>query len=245
MRLLLIASFVMNCLPLFSQVVNAEFDKVAKKFEKGTYESALESAEALMENDKHRKNPEPYLWASMCYYQIYLSDDDKMKERVKSPLKNALKYAGKAVSKDKNGNLTDANRTYFETMKNAGVQEAVRQGSEGDFRKAAYTYKQIMDFAPEDPFIQFAKGVNDIKMSSAFEAEKALSEAMPDLVEKYRDLDYEPDPISSTLLKPNMLFYIDYLAENAYLDSARKVTMSARVFFPLDEDIKQRLQQLD
>ena len=88
-----------------AQVKSPEFDKVAKRFEQGKFESALESAEALIDNDKHRKKPEPYLWASMCYFEISKSDDEKLKDRWKNPLRNALKYAGKAVTKDKNGKM--------------------------------------------------------------------------------------------------------------------------------------------
>lgn len=245
MRYSLLAVLLSLGCPLFAQVANAEFDNVAKKFEKGAYESALESAEALMENDKHRKKPEPYLWASMCYYQIHLSDDEKMKERVKSPLRNALKYAGKAISKDKNGNLIDSNKAYFDKMKEEGVKEAVQYDAEGDYRKASSTLKQVMSVAPNDPFVQFGKGIMDIKLSSLTEAERELKVALPALEKNFRNLDYEPDPISGVLLKPGVLYYIDHLVESSYQDSAKKVAMSARVFFPLDEEVKQRYQRLE
>jgi len=245
MRFLLLAFLFLAPIQLTAQVANAEFSNIAKKFEKGSYEAGLETAESVIDNDKHRKKPEPYLWASMCYYQIHLSDDEAVKSRVKSPLRNALKYAGKAASKDKNGNFVEANQEYFNTMKQAGVEEAIAQDADGDYRKAAYTYKQIMNFASDDAFIQFAKAVNDIKMNSYFEAERELREAFPALEESYRDMDFEPDPISLPLLKPRVVYYINHLVENAYQDSAKKVTMAARVFFPLDEEIKQKLESLE
>ncbi len=245
MRYVTLLLFLIFQLDALAQVANAEFNNVAKKFEKGSYESALESAESLIDNDKHRKKPEPYLWASMCYYQIHLSDDEKVKGRIKSPLRNALKYAGKAASKDKNGNITEANQEYFATMKEEGVKAAQAYEADGDFRKAAYTYKQILKFAPDDPFIKFAKGVNDIRMNSYMEAERALVEVFPILEKNYRDLDYQPDALSSPLLKPAVIFYIDHLTENSYTDSAKKTVLAARVFFPLDEEIKQRYQSLE
>lgn len=244
-KLILFSLSLLLSAAVWAQVANAEFNAVAGKYEKGKWESALESAESLMDNDKHRKKPEPYLWASMSYYQIHLEDDEKVIDRVKSPLRNALKYAGKAVSKDKDGTFFEANSEYFETMKEAGVAEAQRQDSEGDFRQASYTLKQILKFAPDDPYIQFAKGIIDIKLNSYFEAEKEIGEAFPILKEKYSDLDYQPDPISSTLLRPGVLYYIDHLMENAYSDSAKNVAMIGRVFFPLDEEIKQRLAGLE
>ncbi|MBI1289357.1 MAG: hypothetical protein GC178_17455 [Flavobacteriales bacterium] len=231
--------------PLFAQVSNAEFDNIAKKFEKGSYESALETAESLMDNDKHRKKPEPYLWASMCFYELSKSDDPKIQERFKSAMRDALKYAGKAVSKDKNGDIVSDNQEYFDLMKKEGIAVAQAYEKEEDYRKASYTYKQIQDFAPQDPYVQFAKGVTDIRLSSMYEAEKEIGASFPVLEEKYRDLNYKPDPISSPLLKDAVIYYIDHLTQNNYLDSARTVLLTARVFFPLDEDIKKKLQDLE
>lgn len=244
-RFLFLVIFSLSCLFATAQVNNPEFEKVAKKFAQGKYESALESAEALIDNDKHRKKPEPYLWASMCYYEISKSDDEKLKQRWKNPLRNALKYAGKAVTKDKNGNLVENNSDYFVTMKKEGVANAASWEAEGNYRKASYTYKQILKFAPDDAYVKFAKGVTDIRLNAYADAERTLKDALPRIQEKYRDLDYEPDPISSPLLKPNVVFYIDHLTENSYTDSALNIARSARVFFPLDEEIKSRLETLE
>ncbi|MGB0917105.1 MAG: tetratricopeptide repeat protein, partial [Flavobacteriales bacterium] len=237
--------FALFCTLAFSQVANPEFDKVAKKFEKGSYESALESAESLIDNDKHRKKPEPYLWASMCHYAIHNSDDEKLKSRFKSSLKDALKYAGKAVQKDKNGSIVEDNAEYYTTMKTEGVAYAQEYETDGNYRKALYTYKQILKFDPNDPNILFVKGVTDLKQNAAFEAQKAISRSFPILEKNYRNLDYNPDPISSPLLKPALVYYIDKLIEDAYTDSARNVVLSARVIFPLDEDIKSKLAGLE
>jgi tetratricopeptide (TPR) repeat protein len=245
LRLLLVSTLCLIKFLAISQVKNPEFNNVAKKFEQAKYESVLEMAEALMDNDNHRKKPEPYLWASMCYYEISKSDDEKLLDRWKNPMRNALKYAGKAVAKDKNGNIVENNAEYFALMKEAGISEALEWEKEENYRKSSYAYKQILKFAPEDAIVQFAKGVTDIRLNAFFDAEREIREAFPLIEESFRNLDYEPDPISSPLLKPNVLYYIDHLVENSYADSARKVTMAARVFFPLDEEIKSRLESLD
>ena len=240
----LTALFALFCSLGFSQVANPEFDKVAKKYEKGSYESALESAESLIDNDKHRKKPEPYLWASMCHYAIHTSDDEKLQSRFKSALRDALKYAGKAVQKDKNGNIVENNSEYFLTMKTEGVAYAQDYEKEENYRKALYTYKQILKFDSEDPNILFVKGVTDLRQNADFEAEKAISASFPVLEKNYRNLEYKPDPISEPLLKGALVYYIDKLIADAYVDSARNVILSARVIFPLDEDIKSKLAGL-
>jgi len=244
MRLSFLLFLIFFATAVFGQVNNPEFNNVAKKYEKEAWVSALESAESLIDNDKHRKKPEPYLWASMCFYELSKSDDPKIQEQYKSALRDALKFAGKAVSKDKNGDMVQDNQEYFDLMRKEGIAYAQAHEKEDDYRKASYTYKQIQDFAPNDPYIQFVKGVTDIRLSSMYDAEREIKASFPILEASYRNLDYVPDPISSPLLKPAVTYYADHLIGSNYVDSARVVLLSARVFFPLDEEIKQKLQNL-
>lgn len=244
MRLLLLGLCLMFSTTILGQVNNPEFDKIAKRYEKGSFQSALESAEALIDNDKHGKKPEPYLWASMCFYEIHHSGDEKLLERFKSALRDALKYAGKAVSKDKDGSIVADNQQYFDTMKKEGIAFAQAYEQEGDLRKASYTYKQLQTIDPTDSFIQFAKGVMDIRMGSLYEAEREIKASFPILKENYRNLEYQPNPISSPLLRSAVLDYAEHLMVSNYTDSAKTVLLSARVFFPLDDEIKLKLQDL-
>lgn len=244
MRFSPLAFLLLFSTSIFAQVANPEFEKIAKKYSSRKWESALESAESLMDNDKHRKKPEPYLWASMCFYELSKSEDEKIQSRFKSAMRDALKYAGKAVSKDKKGDILENNSEYFETMKEEGIAHAQAYEAEQDYRKAQYTYKQILKFAPNDSYIQFAKGVTDIRMSSMYEAEREIKASFPILEENYRNLDYQPDPVSSPLLKPAVIYYANHLINSNYADSAKTVLLSARVFFPLDEEIKEKLNGL-
>lgn len=244
MRWLLLGLLCIYTPIVCAQVKQPMFEKVAKKFEKGNFEAALESAEALIDKDKYRKIPEPYLWASMCFYRIHLSEDEKLKLRFKSALRDALKYAGKAVSKDKDGSFVATHSSYFDTLRKTGIVYAQQFETTGDYRKAQYTYKQIQKLAPTDPYVQFAKGVADIRMNSMYAAEKEIQESFPELETRYRNLAYKPNHISAPLLKPSVLYYAEHLMNSNYPDSARAVLLSARVFFPLDQEIKLMLQGL-
>ena len=81
-------------------------------------------------------------------------------------------------------------------------------------------------------------------MNNTYEAEKDLAVSMKDLNLKYRDLDYRPDPNSTPLVKDGMIYYLDNLINGEMLDSARNVVFSARLFFPLDEEINFRYEEL-
>jgi len=244
MKLILLLTGLLFSFSGFAQVNNPEFTNLAKKYSSGKYESVLESAESLIDNDKHKKKPEPYLWASMSLLQLSRSDNPKLQERYKYGLKNALKHAGRAARKDKNGNVISNNQAYFDELKVAGVELAKGYQKDDNSRKASYTYKQILGFASRDQNIRFAKAVTDIRLSNHSEAERGLQESLPKLTESYKNLDYKPDPTSSPLLREAVVFYIDYLRENSLQDSARNVAFSARLFFPLDKEINQRFNEL-
>lgn len=239
---LLLLLFLVNSAA--AQVVNPEFDKLAKKFDAGKFESTLESAESLIDNDKHRKKPEPYLWASMCFYELSKSEDPKIMARYKSALRSSLKHAGKAATKDKNGNFVTNNQAYYDELKNAGIAFAENQKADDNYRKAAYTYKQILKFANDDQNVRFLKAIVDIRMNNYAEAERELEVCFPLLTESYKDLDYKPDPVSTPPMKVAIGYYIDHLVENSYLDSARNVVFAARLFFPLDKEINKRFEEL-
>jgi len=244
MRVFLFTTLLLISGKLLGQVANPEFTAVAKKYEAGKYESALETVEALIDNDNHKKKPEPYLWASMCLYELSKSDNLKIQELYKNALKDALKYAGKAFDKDKNGNIVANNQEYFKTMRKEGLAYAQQFMKENNVRKAQYTYKQLVEFLPDDAHILFIKGVSDLRLSNANDAERDIKASFPVLEQTYRNLDYQPDPQVTPILKEELTFYLDHLIQSNYLDSARTVGMAARIIFPLDDTIKTKLAEL-
>lgn len=229
---------------LVAQVANPKHTSIAEKFDAGKIESALGKAEKLMDNDKTKKDPEAYLWASMCYLELSHSEDPKIQDYYKNAFKNAQKYASKAVSKDKEGNFIRENWDYIKRLKEESFDLAKEQLAEGDYRKANYTFKQLNRIDPQDDNVLFLKGVMALRLNNQVEAERTISESMVNLNTKYRDLDYQPDPKSSSLVQKEIIYYLDQLINTEQLDSARKVVFSARLFFPLDDDVNKRYEDL-
>lgn len=227
-----------------AQVTNPEFTKLSDKYADEKYETVLAKAEDLIENDKHKKKSEPYLWASMCYYQLSLSDDQKIQDYYKNALKDAQRYAAKAALKNEPEGFMRENWDFIKTLKDASLAQAAGFIEEGDTRKANYVFKTLAKIDPEDSNVLFMKGVTYLQMNNSYEAEKDLAESMKSLNAKYRDLDYRPDPTSTPLVKDGMIFYLDNLINGEMLDSARNVVFSARLFFPLDEEVNFRYEEL-
>lgn len=244
MRLVVFIVVMIISLHADAQVVNCTLKKLESKYADRNYEWVLKKAEALMEDNNLKKSPEPYMWAAMCHLALYRSEDAKVKDLNKGGLREALKYAAKSATKDKNGEFINAQRDFLNELKGEGVAVALEYMATQDVRKANHVYKQILLFNPTDDNIQFVKGVTDIKMNNLAEAEKSISESLPRIESNYRDLSFTPDPISSPLLREAVIYYIDHLAMNNRTDSARHAAFVGRIIFPLDETIKQKAESL-
>lgn len=237
---------MLTCLFLTTnaQVANPEHDNLVDRFEAGKIESVLMKAEKLMDNDKYKKTPEPYLWASICYLELHRSEDSKIQAYYKNALKNAQKYAAKAVSKDKEGNFIRENWEFIEDLKKESLVLANEQLANEDYRKANYTFKQLVKIDPNDDNALFLKGMMELRLNNGNEASRSISKAMTGLNQKYRDLDYQPDKQSAPMVQDQIIYYLDQLINTEQLDSARKVVFSARLFFPLDEAVNKRYEDL-
>jgi len=229
---------VLFTLPVWAQVVNGTEDKLAERFGKSDYEWVLKKAEGLMSNDKTRKDPEGYMWASMCHLQLSRSEDEKIRNNYRNGLREALKLAAKSASKDKEGSFIADQSEYLTELKKEGVAMAQAHLAEEDHRKANYLFKQMMMFAPEDQNIVLAKGVTDLQMNNTMEGERLCAEALPRIEAKYRDLSHRPDPTSAPLLRASIIYYINHLGRSDLRDDARNASFVARIIFPLDEEVK-------
>ena len=197
-----------------------------------------------MDNDKTKKDPEAYLWASMCYLELSKSEDPKIQDYYKSAFKNAQKYAAKAVTKDKEGDFIRENWEYIDQLKAECLKQAEQDLTNEKYRKANYTFKQWTKIDENDDNIRFLKGATDLRLNNQIEASRQLAVSMTGLNAKYRDLDYRPDPRSTSMVQSEMIFYLDQLINTEQLDSARKVVFSARLFFPLDKEVSRRYEDL-
>ncbi len=244
MRVLLSIALVLASAVSWAQTSDPFYEKLLAKHRQGDHVAVLKKAEGLMEDDKAKKDPDPYLIAAMCHLALYRADDAKLKESHKGGLREALKYTAKAASKDKEGTLLAQHSEFLNDLRKEGIALASVHVAEADYRKANGIYKQILAFAPQDDNVRMAKAVTDIRMNYAAEGEKLFAEALPRLDSAYRDLAYVPDPISASLLRDAFLYCIDHLKMSGQLEAAQNAAFVARIIYPLDEDIKFKAESL-
>lgn len=229
---------IVTAISSFSQVHGGKeiyaklFDMYA--FEK--YEDCAYKAERMTENDKYRRDPEPYLYLAMCYYKINFMDSADLDQEYRDPLKESLKYAYKYTKKDKEKELYPQNAGFFEELKESALLRVKSLAEQESYRKAATETRRILKIEPENANLQFTKGVFDL-LSRNTQGALLIKTALPEIEKNYKDPDYKADKITEPTLITGFLLYSDMLMTNGDKDSSKAIMTIAKDIFQENEKI--------
>ena len=236
----------------FCSTVNAQVEGGDEKFQKlfdlyvmEKFEDCAYKAEKFTLDDRTRKAPEPYLYLSMCYFEIYNNIEEYDQELYGKALYDAMKYASKFRKKDKEGTIFEQNTDYFEDLTKATIKEARSFYYEDNYRKASSVFRKMQKFDPKNEDIRYMTGVCQIMSNNLGEGTKALTTAVPILKKNYNDNSYIPNDQTEEILKEAMILYSGYMAENGDVDSAKRTINLAREFFTGDEDVEEAYAKLN
>lgn len=246
MKHLLPLIFIFSILNASAQVVGGMDFKLEKLYMDEKWEDLGFKAIRMTEDDKYKKDPEPFLYVSMAFFQISQGNDAKLQEEYPKALADAVKYATKFRSKDKEGTWYQDNKDYFEELKKVSIADASIHVDDPKKRRVAVTsYKNLNKAVPEDFNILFFKGVLESMNRNDAEADRNIVEAMNGLATAYADPKYKPSKASVNLLEDGMMRWADLLIEKSYVDSARKtLDVWGTKFFPNSEKIKTKAESI-
>jgi len=242
---LLLTTYCLLLTPyLNAQVIGGELVKLEELYNKGKFEDCAYKAETYTESEKDRKNPEPYLYISMCYYEFHFSEDAKIKEYYKSALKDALKYAVKMRSYDKENNFYNDNNEYLDKLRQTCLEQAKALVDKKDYSKASsYYYKQLVKLDPDDAELLFVKGVCDALMRNSSEAYKSINDAMPLLNKKVEEGNYRAPKLIEPSLSDALVNYSTLLKDQSYADSAKAIIMFGKILLPMDKAVDEQYKK--
>lgn len=246
MRLFLAFSLFLTSTAAIGQVVGGMDFKLEKLYMDEKWEDLGDKAQRMTENDKYKKDPEPYLYVSMAYYQISQANDAKLNEAYPKALAEAVKYATKFRSKDKDNTWFNDNISYFDDLKKVVIADAAPFVDDPrKLRVAVTSYKNLSKAIPEDYNILFFKGVLEQTNRNDGEAERNIKEAMNGLATAYSDSKYKGSRASNHILEDGLIRWADLLMEKSYADSARKtLDVWGAQFFPNSEKIKAKSESI-
>lgn len=169
---LLILTFVSSSFSIFSQesyedLINLRVDE--------KYEKLLYKSEKYTLNDKTKKDPLPYLFLSIGYYEI--SKLAEMQEDYPKAFKNSLKYAVKYVKKDKSLAFFDDYIDYFEELRHSTLIEAEALYDQEKYSKVKSYCKYLFKIDENDIGAHVLNGVCLEKIKYTKEAIEAIAKA--------------------------------------------------------------------
>lgn len=196
------------------------------------YEKLLYKAEKYMEGDDTKRDPLPYLYSSMSYFEISkISDFDDVYPKA---FKNALKYASKYKKKDKESQYYDDNVEFFDELRKVAMVEAENFNDMEKYSKSKGYYKYLYLIDDKDAGAWLYSGLTLEKLKSAKEAEVALAKSK-ELIEG------GCDNLSDTqlnYLRTGLLYMADIYSADGRGSEAKEWMELVMSFFEVDKEFK-------
>lgn len=227
MFLLLTAFYVA---PAFSQSDN-NYDDLLELYVDEKYEKLIYKAEDYTIKEKTKKDPLPYLYLSMGCFQ--LSKDETKAEKFPKAFKNALKYAGKFVKKDKKSEYTNEAEDYFAELREVTMEEAENQMINEKWTKAKGSYKYLVNLDSKDPGAKLYMAYATFKMKSMREASIMMDEALTILDE--RDLS-TLGAEQKSLLKNAIIALIEWPENGEYREKIKSILEKTKDYLGGDKE---------
>jgi len=230
--------FSVSSLNLLAQTDENEdkiYDELMALYISEKYDKLADKAIKASENDKYKKSPIPFLFASMAYFEMSVSE--KWRDEEPKAFKLALKYATKYNKKDKeNEYYKEFEDTYFTRLRDYAITEGMMLVEQEDYRKAMGSFKSLTDIDNTDYSAWLMRGFVEFKANMAYNANKSIVEAQkllatqPNLEALY--------PEQKRLLRESLMRYGNYLASEGMSDSAKKVVLIGKDLFKDDKEFQ-------
>ena len=117
------------------------------------YEDCLGKAISYTEKDDTKKDPLPYLYSSMCLYEMSKIEKYRAMEEYKKADKDAIKFAEKFRKKDKNKEFFDNYADFWGELNTMAQEMGINfydQGEKG-YSKAKQIFDGMTGYYPENP----------------------------------------------------------------------------------------------
>jgi len=110
-----------------------EYDDLIQYYADGSYDKLLKKAYKYTQGDKTKKHPLPYYYMSIANYQI--SKGHELLEKYPKAFKDAVKYAGKCIQKDKDSTVVLDKMGLFTDLKVSLNEELRNLAETGEYSR--------------------------------------------------------------------------------------------------------------
>ena len=207
--------------------------KLKKLFDEGRYEDCAFKAENFTYNENLKKDPEPHLYLSKCYFE--LSKMPEKSELYPKAFDDAFKYASKSVKYDKEGTIKKEEANFYDNLKQAGISYAENFFKSGNYSKTAKYLDKVLKIDEEDNYTRLTKGICDVLARNTGEGSMEMNTALNSL---NSNNTISTSELSQKLLANAFIKYSEYLTNNQLKDSAQGTIIKAKLLLPEQQVLK-------
>jgi len=200
------------------------------------YDKLLYKSMGYIEDEETRRDPLPYLYTSMCYYEM--AKLEEYDEEFPRAFKDAVKYCVKYRKKDKSGFYVEENAEYIDDLKRLTYEVADNYYQSGKVSKAKSYYKYLVGIDPSDWGSWLLKGVAESQLNMNAEAKISLETGLKGIesIESESVDDYWQGQLM--LLKMGIISYSEYLKDNGKVREAKELMALGYEYLQDDNEYK-------
>ncbi|MBK9273010.1 MAG: hypothetical protein IPM49_00530 [Flavobacteriales bacterium] len=204
------------------------------------YEKCLGKAEGYTLNDNTKKDPLPYLYMSMCLYEM--SKIEKYQADYPKAARDAVKWAEKYRKKDKNKEFFSNYEDYWADLNKMSMEQGENFYEEGSYSKAKSLFDGMVGYYPENPGAWIMLALSQYKSNLVKEGDLSMKEYAKAALNA--DTGSLPED-QKKLLKNALIRYSEHLNTKGMRDSARSTIALGKEHFMEDPDFKLQYEELN
>ena len=239
-KLLLLALVALSQLTIQAQ--KHVYDDLLVLYVDEKYDKCLQKAENYTLNDATKKDPLPWLYMSMCFYEM--SKLEQFQADYPKASRDALKFAEKYRKKDKENEFFANYEDYWANLNTLGMEEGENQMEDPKgLSRAKQVWDTMTGYYPENPGPWLMLAITQYKSNQAKEADMSVQEFDKRLAAAGDVKSLPAD--QRKLLKNALIRYADYLNEKGMRDQARKYLAKGKDHFMDEPDFKGAFEALN
>lgn len=162
------------------------YDDLLILYADGNWEKLLKQAEKYTQKDDSKKDALPFFYLAKCNFMM--SKDQAWTEKYPKAFNDAIRYAGNAIKKDKEGIVYEENLDFFTDLKVAVVEDIKNLVEEGSYAKLMGYIAKLHRFNKDDVGSYFLKAAAQYQEKDKGGAKLSQQEAFERL-EAAEDID--------------------------------------------------------
>ncbi len=214
------------------------YDDLLVKYVDEKYEDCLFKAERYTQSDKTKKDPLPYLYMSMCLYEMSKIPKYQEMDDYKKADRDALKWAEKYRKKDKNMEFFHNYEDYWAELNTMAQESGMNLYEAGpkEMSKAKRYFESMTRYYQENPGAWLMLALTEYQSNLVREGDEDLKKYQAALDGAGSIGSLPPD--QQKLMKNALIHYADYLNGKGNRSGARAALELGKDFFMDDPEFK-------